>query len=85
MAKELPLRCFLYLLSNYINGNAIAFIFFFLNTPKISKGFHFFALEHPKMKCKGCTARTTASRTVRMNTGRVVSHSRQYKQEIDPF
>ena len=58
---------------------------FFFNRPRILRGFHFFALEHPKMKCKGRTARTTAGRTVRMNTGRVVSYSRQYKQEIDPF
>ena len=58
---------------------------FFKNRPRILRGFHSFQLEHLKMKCKGRTARTTASRTVRMNTGRVVSHSRQYKQEIDPF
>ena len=65
--------------------NASIFVIFFFSTPKISRGFHFFALEHPKMKYKGRTARTTVGRTVRMNTGRVVSHSRQYKQEIDPF
>ena len=53
--------------------------------PKISRGFQFFALECPEIKCKGRTARTMASRTVSMNTGRVVSRSRQYKQEIVPF
>ena len=33
--------------------------FFFFNTPKISRGFHFFALECPEIKSKGRTARTT--------------------------
>ena len=33
---------------------------FFFNTPKLSRGFHFFALECPKIKSKGRTARTTA-------------------------
>ena len=39
---------------------------------RISRGVHFTALKYPKMKCKGRTARTTASTTVRMNTGRFV-------------
>ena len=65
--------------------NASIFVILFFNMPKISRAFYFFALEHPKIKCKGRTARTTVSCTVRMNTGRVVSHSGQYKQEIDPF
>ena len=30
-------------------------------------------------------AHTTASRTVRIDTGRVVSHRRQYKQEFIPY
>ena len=33
---------------------------FFFNTPKISRGFHFCALECPNIKSKGRTARTTA-------------------------
>ena len=57
----------------------------FFNRPKISRGFHFFALESPEINLKGRTARTTARCTVRINTGRVVSQSRQYKQEIFPF
>ena len=61
------------------------FLIFSLDTPRISRRFHFFALEHPKMNSKGHTARTMASRTVCMNTGRVVSDSGQYKQEVDPF
>ena len=65
--------------------NASIFVIFFFNTPKISRGVHFLTPEDSEIKCKGRTARTTASRTVRMNTGRVVAHSRQYKQEIDPF
>ena len=73
---------------NFRGLNASIFVIFFFNTPKISRGVHFFALERPEMKCKcrtARTARTTVSRTVRMNTGRVVTHSGQYKQEIDPF
>ena len=70
---------------NFRGLNASIFVIFFFNTPKISRGVHFFALEHPKMKCKGRTARTTASRTVCMNTRMVVSHGGQYKQKIDPF
>ena len=70
---------------NFRGLNASIFLIFFFDTPTISRGFHFFAVEHPKMKAKGRTARTTAGRTVCMNTGRVVSHSKQYKQEIDPF
>ena len=41
------------------------------NMPKISRGIHCFALESPKLKYNGCTART-ASTVVRMNTGRVM-------------
>ena len=37
---------------------------FFFNTAKILRGFNFSALEHPNMKFKGCTARTTASTTI---------------------
>ena len=70
---------------NFRGLNASIFVIFFFSMPKILRGVHFFALEHPKMKSKGRTARTTASRTGRTNTGRVVSHSGQYKQEIDPF
>ena len=70
---------------NFSGLNASIFVIFFFNRPRILRGFHFFALEHPKMKFKGRTACTTASRTVCMNTGRVASHSGQYKQEIDPF
>ena len=64
--------------------NASIFIFFF-SRPRISRGIHFFALGCPEINCQGRMARTTASRTVRMNTLRVVSHSRQYKQEIGPY
>ena len=38
--------------------------FFFFNWPKISRRFHFFALELPYMQSKGRTMRTTV-RTVR--------------------
>ena len=65
--------------------NASIFVLFFFNRPRISRGFHLSALECPKIKSKGHKARTTASRTVCMNTERVASQSRQYKQEIDPF
>ena len=37
---------------------------FFFNTPRILRGIHFSALEYPNMKCKGRTARTTASTTI---------------------
>ena len=70
---------------NFRSLNSSISVLFFFNRPKISRGIHFFALECPEMKCKGRTAHTRVSRTVRMNKGRVVAHSRQYKQEIDPF
>ena len=50
--------------------NASIFVIFFFNTPRIVRGVHLFALECPEMKSKGRMARTTASRTLRMNTGR---------------
>ena len=53
---------------------------FSFNMPKSFRGVHFCAPE-----CKGHTARRTASLTVSMNTGRVINHSRQHKQEIVPF
>ena len=36
------------------------FVIFFFNRPRISRGFHFFALECPKIKSKGRAARTAA-------------------------
>ena len=41
---------------------------FFINTPRILRGIHFSALEYPNMKCKGRTARTTASTTISWTT-----------------
>ena len=35
---------------NFRGLNASIFLIFSLNTPKILRGVHFFALEHPKMK-----------------------------------
>ena len=67
--------------SQFKRLKCIKFCDLFFNRPIISRGFHVSSLECPEMKCKGHTARTTVSRTVRMNTGRVVSHSRQYNQE----
>ena len=43
--------------------------------------FQFLQLEHPYMMSKGRTVRTTASPTVRMNTGRVVGDSRPIKNK----
>ena len=48
---------------------------FFFDWLKISHRFHFFVLEHPEMKRKGRTARTTSSTTVHMNTGGFVRES----------
>ena len=46
---------------NFRGYNASIFVIFFFNRPKILRGFHFFfALEHPKIKSKGRTARTMA-------------------------
>ena len=45
---------------NFRGLNASISVLFFFNTPKISRGFHFFAIECPKIKSKGRTARTTA-------------------------
>ena len=70
---------------NFRSLNASIFVLFFSNRPRILRGVHLFALECPEMKWKGRRVHTTASRTVGMNTWRVVSHSRQYKQEIVPF
>ena len=42
-------------------------------------------LEVFKTKSKGRTARTTASRKVRMNTGRVVGDSRPLKTRSNPI
>ena len=45
----------------------------------------FFALEHSIMQSKGRTARTTASRTVLINKGRVVGDSRPIKTRNSPI
>ena len=65
--------------------NASIFVLFFFKWPKISKEIRFSAPEGPIMKSKGRTARTTASRTVCMNTGRVVGESRLIKTRNNPI
>ena len=70
---------------NFRGLNASIFVIFFFNRLRISREVHFSALEYPKMKGTGRTARTTTSRTVCMNIGGGSSPSRQYKQEIVPF
>ena len=66
---------------NFRGLNASIFVIFFFTTAKILRRVHFFALEHPKMKCKQRTVRTM----VRTNTGRVGAQGGQYKQEIVQF
>ena len=61
------------------------FSLFFLICPKISRRFHFPALERSIIQSKGRTARMTASRTVRMNKWRVVGDSRPLKTRNNPI
>ena len=68
-------------INNFRGLNASIFVIFSINTPKILRGVHLFALECPKKKCK----QRTVCIPMRMNTERVGAHSRQYKQEIVPF
>ena len=70
---------------HFTASRASIFLIFFFNWPKISHRFHFFILEHSIMQSKGRTARTTVSRTVLMNTGRVVGESLPIKTRNSPI
>ena len=64
--------------------NASIFVTFFSIWVRFLLEFHFFALERSIMQSKGRKARTTASRTVCMNTVRIGGHSRRITWEIIP-
>ena len=71
--------------SHFKASNAPIFEIFFFKSLKISRRFHFFALEHSQMKLKGRTVRTTASTTVCMNIAGVVRESLQHKTRNNPI